>query len=110
VNLARVQIVRGEAAKAEPMLRHVLAIRQRLYPPADWRIAEVQSLLGAALTRQGRYADAEPLLLDAANGLKPVPGLQGREAADNRARLAALYEAWGRQRARASRITVSLRQ
>ena len=62
-----------------------------MYPRGDWRIGEAESLLGAALMRQSRYAEAEPLLLDAARVLKSLPGAQGREAADNRARLAALY-------------------
>jgi serine/threonine protein kinase len=91
VNRARVQLARGDTDTVEPTLRRVLEIRQRLYPPEDWRIAQVKSLLGEALTKQARYAEAETLLLDAANLLKPVPGVQGQEAADNRARLASLY-------------------
>jgi Flp pilus assembly protein TadD len=91
VNLSRVQIVRGQAVQAEPTLRHVLDVRQRLYPEGDWRIAQARSLLGASLTKQGHYADAEVLLLEAAKALKPGPGPQGREARDNSSRLEALY-------------------
>jgi serine/threonine protein kinase/Tfp pilus assembly protein PilF len=99
VNLARVQVARNQAVEAEPALRQVLEVRQRLYPAGDWRIAQVQSLLGASLTKQARYADAEALLLEAAKALKPVPGPQGREQRDNAARLEALHAAWdpGRQ-------------
>jgi tetratricopeptide (TPR) repeat protein len=97
VNRARVQLAGGDAGTVEPTLRHVLELRQHLYPPADWRIAQVESLLGEALTMQARYAEAETLLLDAANRLKPIPGSQGQEAADNRARLASLYRAWHRR-------------
>ena len=42
------------------------------------------------------YAEAEPLMLAAASGLKPVPGSQQRERAANRARLVALYQTLGR--------------
>jgi tetratricopeptide (TPR) repeat protein len=99
VNLARVQVARNQAVEAEPALRQVLEVRQRLYPAGDWRIAQVQSLLGASLTKQARYADAEALLLEAAKALKPVPGPQGREQRDNAARLEALHATWdpGRQ-------------
>ena len=90
VNLARVQIARNEPAKAEPVLRHVLERRQRFYPPGDWRIGQVQSLLAAALVAQAHYAEAEALTLDAANVLKPVPGQQARDASANQARLASL--------------------
>jgi serine/threonine protein kinase/Flp pilus assembly protein TadD len=98
LNLARVQIDRGEAVQAEPALRQVLDVRQRLYPAGDWRIAQARSLLGASLTKQGRYDDAEALLLEAAKSLKPVPGPQGREVRDNTSRLEALHAARDRGR------------
>ena len=40
-------------------------------PAGDWRIAQAQSLLGAALFAQKRYAEAEPLMLAADHVLKP---------------------------------------
>ena len=96
VNLARVQIARGDGAATEPSLRHALSAREHLYPPGDWRIAQAQSLLGASLIAQHRYDEAEPLLLAAAGALKPIPGAQDRERIANRARLASLYETVGR--------------
>jgi hypothetical protein len=96
VNLARVRIARGQGAAMEASLRPVLTARARLYPPGDWRIAQAQSLLGAALMAQGRYADAEPLMLAAADGLRPIAGVEGRERGANAARLAALRRALGR--------------
>jgi serine/threonine protein kinase len=96
INLARVRVARGEGAAAEALLRGALKGREQLYPPGDWRIAQAQSLLGAALLAQKRYAEAEPLMLAAAGTLAPVPGPQARERLANRARLAALYRASGR--------------
>jgi serine/threonine protein kinase len=96
IALARVRIARGDGASTESSLRHVLEARQRLYPAGDWRIAQAQSLLGAALMARARYEDAEPLMLAAAGILKPIAGSQGRECAANRARLVSLYRAWGR--------------
>jgi hypothetical protein len=92
VNLARVRIARGDGAATESSLRAALSAREKLYPPGDWRIAQTQSLLGAALAAQKRYAEAEPLMIAADHGLKPVPGIQERERAANRARLAVLHQ------------------
>jgi serine/threonine-protein kinase len=91
-NLARVRIARGDAAATESSLRAALSAREKMYPPGDWRIAQTQSLLGAALAAQKRYAEAEPLMTAADNGLKSVPGVQERERAANRARLASLQQ------------------
>jgi eukaryotic-like serine/threonine-protein kinase len=99
LNLARVQIARGGAAATEPALRHVLDVRERALDASDWRIAQAKSLLGASLMAQARYAEAEPLMVAAANGLKPLPGPQGRELAADRARLVALYRKLGRSTA-----------
>jgi eukaryotic-like serine/threonine-protein kinase len=92
VNLARVRIARGDAASTESSLRAALSAREKLYPPGDWRISQTQSLLGAALAAQHRYAEAEPLMIAADRGLKPVPGIQVRERDANRARLAILRQ------------------
>ena len=92
LDLARVRIARGQGAATETDLRHALEIRQRMYPAGDWRIAQAQSLLAAALVAQKKYAEAEPLMVAADQALKPVPGRQARERAANRERLAALPE------------------
>jgi serine/threonine protein kinase/Flp pilus assembly protein TadD len=99
VNLARVRIARGDGAATAASLGAVLSARQQLLPPGDWRIAQTQSLLGAALLAQKRYADAEPLMIAAAAGLKALPGLQDRERVANLARLETL-----RQRTRGNRL------
>jgi tetratricopeptide (TPR) repeat protein len=91
VNLARVRILQGDGAEMESSLRLVSAAREKRYPAGDWRIAQAQSLLGAALMAQKRYAEAEPLMLAADGGLEPVPGIQQHERVANRERLVALY-------------------
>jgi serine/threonine protein kinase/Tfp pilus assembly protein PilF len=96
LNHARVQIARGQAAAAEPALRHALSVRQRVMEESDWRVAQVRSLLGASLAAQRRFTEALPLMTAAAAVLKPLPGVQGREYASNRARLVAVYEQLGR--------------
>jgi eukaryotic-like serine/threonine-protein kinase len=102
LNLARLQIELGNAAATEDALRQVLSARQRLLQRGDWRIAQAKSLLGASLLAQARYAEAEPLMVDADAVLRPLPGAQGRERAANRARLVTLYEKLGRPQHAAS--------
>jgi tetratricopeptide (TPR) repeat protein len=98
VGLARIYLDQGRPAAAEPMLRHALGVQQRSYAAEDWRLGATQSLFGDASTRLSRFAEAEPYLLRAFELLQVTPGSDGletREARDNLARLAALYEAWG---------------
>jgi tetratricopeptide (TPR) repeat protein/predicted Ser/Thr protein kinase len=85
-------------AQAEPHLRECLTIRQKKRPE-HWSRAQTQSLLGASLVGQKKYAEAEPLLLDGYEGLKarakdlPAPAQKNlTEALD---RLIRLYEDWG---------------
>jgi tetratricopeptide (TPR) repeat protein len=57
------------AAEAESVLRECLAIRQKEMPN-DPRTFETQSLLGDALLSQKKFAEAEPILLQAEEGLR----------------------------------------
>ena len=98
LNLARVRLAGGDSAGTEAVLRDVLAARERQFRPGDSRIAEAQSLLGAALMSQHRDAEAEPLMTAADAALSPVPGIEARERAANRERLTIV-----RQRLRAAR-------
>ncbi len=95
VNMARVDIARGAPAAAPPLLRRALAIQQRAFKAGDWRIGLTLSLLGEALTQLGRFPEAERALVSARDGLRDVPGPEGRVARDTRERLAALHRAWG---------------
>jgi serine/threonine protein kinase len=87
IDLSRIRIARGHAAGVEPMVRPALAVRQRIYPAGHWRIAEAQALLGASLLAQHRYAEAEPLMVEADKVLKPIAGRQARDRDANRSRL-----------------------
>jgi serine/threonine protein kinase/tetratricopeptide (TPR) repeat protein len=87
-----------EWARAEPLLREGLAIRERWQPDA-WTTFNTKSLLGDALLGQRKYAEAEPLLLAGYRGLlereatNPAIGrVRIRPALE---RLVRLYEATG---------------
>jgi tetratricopeptide (TPR) repeat protein len=56
-------------AEADPVLRELLAIRSKA-PAEDWNTFNVRSMLGEALSGQGKYRDAEPLLVGGYEGMK----------------------------------------
>jgi tetratricopeptide (TPR) repeat protein len=62
----------------------------------DWLSAEVASRYGEYLRRQGRFAEAEPILIAAAAEVQKGVGVPPWGVAAARRRVAELYEAWGR--------------
>jgi serine/threonine protein kinase len=100
----------GRPAEAEPVLREVLALYDRRVEPsvrlersvedAGWTRAMFRSRIGGALLGQGKYAEAEPLLVEGYEGMRDQqsvvpPGSRDPlpEAAD---RLVRLYTALGK--------------
>jgi tetratricopeptide (TPR) repeat protein len=83
---------------AEPVLRECLSLREK-QAPDSWVTPNARSLLGVAHLGQGRYADAEPLLLDGYAGLKKHEAIMPRAArnclTEALERLVQLYDSWG---------------
>jgi tetratricopeptide (TPR) repeat protein len=86
----------GRAREAEPLLRESLSLRRRALPPGHWLVASSESVLGACLAAERRFAEAEPLLLRSAAALERARGRDHERTVEARARVAALYEEWGR--------------
>ena len=59
-------------SEAEAAFRESLGIRRGLNPD-EWRVWDTQSLLGGSVMKQGRIAEAELLLVEAAEKLDPPP-------------------------------------
>ncbi len=91
---ATLLVVRRRFAEALDVSGEALKILQPKLPADHWLIAMAQNVQGAALAGLGRYAEAEKLLLASR------PALAGSPLADlpeeGRARLEALYNAWGK--------------
>ena len=92
----------GEPEAAEPLLAAAArGERSGAWSGEAWRIARSQSLWGEALSRLGRHAEAEPLLLAAHEVFRserlqgPVAALRARSTR----RITDLYESWGRPEA-----------
>ena len=86
--------------EAEPLLRECLMIRQKKAPDV-WTTFNTQSLLGAALLGQKKYAEAEPLLLLGYEGMKQreakIPKEGKVRLTEALERLVQLYEATGKK-------------
>lgn len=78
---------------AEPVLKECLDIRRRVLPEGDWLVWVTQSLLGEALAVQGRFVDAEGMLVEAAERIDPPEGALVRRREAIR-RVVDLYTAW----------------
>jgi len=84
----------GEAEEAEGSLRECIALREQ-HGEAAWLLWNTRSLLGEALTAQGKYADAEPVLVPAAEQIDPPERWRDRRARALE-RVVRLYDAWGK--------------
>jgi serine/threonine protein kinase/tetratricopeptide (TPR) repeat protein len=99
IRIASDLLQQKKPADAEPGLRQALAILEER--PSAGEKLYAQLLLGAALADQERYADAEPLLLEAYRGMKSFSAdhkgkgaLPWRRRLDALKRLVQLYDAW----------------
>jgi len=84
----------GRFEEAAELLRGCLATRQKSLPEGHWLIADTVSQLGGALAGAGKFAEAEPLLLDGYAGMadnRRVLPDRKRQAIE---RIIRLYEAW----------------
>jgi tetratricopeptide (TPR) repeat protein len=98
--LGRNLLMQRKDAEAEAVLRECLAIRQKRWPD-DWGTFDAQSVLGAALLGQEKYAEAEPLLVQ---GYQRMKQRQTRSPRAGQARLTEalervvlLYDGWGKK-------------
>jgi serine/threonine protein kinase len=97
--LGTVRLELHKFAAAEPVLRECLAIRQK-QDPNGYRYFNAESVLGGSLAGQGKYSQAEPLLLSGYQGMQQL-GAKLPEIGKPRfqragERIVALYEAWGK--------------
>jgi tetratricopeptide (TPR) repeat protein len=98
-DLVLAYLSQGKFIESEPLAREVLEFNRNKQPD-DWQRFRAESLLGASLAGQKKYAEAEPLLLAGYQGM-----LERKDRIDvpdwyhmNRARewLVQLYDAWGK--------------
>jgi predicted Zn-dependent protease len=82
-SLGLVQLAQKKYAEAEATLRECEAARKPSMP-GDFRLYATQAALGGSLAEQGKFTEAEALLIPAYQGMKER---QGKTAVVNRRRL-----------------------
>ena len=95
--LARLRLAQRKYAEAESLLREAMSGSGNQNMQI-WDTFDRQSLLGASFVGQGKYADAEPLLLSGYEGLqKQSPAISvDADLPEAGRRLVQLYTAWGK--------------
>jgi serine/threonine protein kinase/tetratricopeptide (TPR) repeat protein len=112
INLGEVRLAQRDAAAAEALLREglrlravtpdVVPMRRRTLPQDDWSVGATKALLGASLTAQARYDEAESVLLDARRDLESQRPFRDADMKATLTRLVDLYVAWGKPDAAAT--------
>jgi len=98
-NLAMLQLGRREYGEAESLLRPLVSAAAK-ESPDSWQRFDLESILGAAIAGQGKFEEAEPLLLQAYAGLNerresiPAGATSSLESASER--IETMYESWNR--------------
>jgi len=97
-NLALVYVLEGKFAESERLAHQTLEFEEKNQPD-DWERFRAESLLGASLSGQKKYAEAEPLLLDGYQGMlarKEKMEVPNHHLEHAREWLAQLYQSWGK--------------
>ena len=75
-------------------LREALAVRKTTYPPGHFLLASSEGYIGAHLALEGRFQEAEAILLRSEAQLVAARGEGAPIVRDARQRLVTLYERW----------------
>jgi serine/threonine-protein kinase len=94
-NLASVLLVEKRIGEAEADAREAAAVFHSQETPT-WRAADADSVLGGSLVAQGKFQEAEPLLIQSYPILLKDPGDGAKHAEEARQRIVDLYTAWGK--------------
>jgi hypothetical protein len=97
-NLALVNLDQGKFVQAEPLLREALTSYEKI--PDTWRRSHSQSMLGASLAGQKKYAEAEALLISGYQGMlqreTAIPAYYRAELEQAGNRIVQFYRDWGK--------------
>ncbi|MCG8403702.1 MAG: serine/threonine-protein kinase [Phycisphaerales bacterium] len=99
VGLGMLLIKMGDFAEAEPYLQKALVIHRSTLPDTHPRTVQTEELLSRCLMELRRFENAESVLLESYSRLSEVRGEGEPAIVAARARLASLYERWGKPEA-----------
>ncbi len=98
-DLAEAYVAEGKFTQSDPLAREAEAFQQSKQPD-NWQFFWAESLVGASLAGEKRYADAEPLLVAGYRGMvgrkdwMPVPKLRDIDSAQGW--IVQMYVEWGK--------------
>ena len=93
----KIALQRGDTVRAESYFRDALKMFERVVPPGQrWAFNAVQVRLGNLYVAEHRFAEAEPLLLDALANTRRQWGEGHARTQRSKQALADLYRKWGR--------------
>jgi serine/threonine protein kinase/tetratricopeptide (TPR) repeat protein len=99
MSLGNIRLERREYDSGEPLLRETLASYEKSYPNV-WQRYGCESLLGATLAGERKYAEAETLLLEGYQGMQARESHMAfgsrRYLEMGRSSLEQMYTAWGK--------------
>jgi serine/threonine protein kinase/tetratricopeptide (TPR) repeat protein len=96
IKLAAIQEKGGRLEASEGNFQKALTIQRQHFAENSWQIATTKNLLGNCLTSEGRYGEAEPLLVGSFQIISNTFGEDHPRTAAARRRVIANYEAWGK--------------
>src|SRR5712691_2805967 len=95
-NLGELYRAKGQYAKAEPLLRRALAIREKALGPEHPDVATSLNNLALLYGVQGKYAEAEPLFKRALAIMEKALGPEHSDVATSLSNLAELHRIQGK--------------
>ena len=98
-NLGLLYLNVGKNGQAESLLRPALTTYEKVAPDS-WERYNCESMLGASLTGQKKYQEAEPLVVDGYDAMTQrkatIPAGSSSALDDAGARIVQLYRSWGK--------------
>jgi len=98
-HVAALQLEQAEYVEAETLLRSLLSLYEKI-GSNSWLRFNTQSQLGASLTGQSKFAEAEPFLVAGYNGMverqASIPAASRPDLESSGIRLIQLYQNWGK--------------
>ena len=95
VNLAVSLLASGELVEAEQLIQRATDAHQSIYPDSHWRIRHARGVYGSVLSAQGRFDEAEPLLLNAYAAIRDTFGTNTLRTRRQAEIVGRFYRTWG---------------
>lgn len=98
VNLGRLMMADNRLTDSEAMLQKALPLQKKMLPDGHPKIGITQSLLGANLSQQMKFDQAEPLLLEGHKLLSEATDAHPEDLRNARQRIVEMYQKWGKKK------------